>query len=176
MTEDKPRWEFNRLHSAFYQMFLCSQLMSSTRLAALSTSWGKNNLQITTICRKECWWGAESKNVERRDVMAPAPWVVRSRERQTVSKHSPRQGTEWKWWARPLGKDNPGRYPQAWGYGHGGGGVFGNIEKGSLCPGVWAPNCPLLGFHTGIAGDCPGGCIASSASPVSRGEADKLGQ
>lgn len=51
--------------------------------------------------------------------MTPAPWVGRSREGQIVSKHSSCQGTEWKWWARRPGKDNPGRYPQAWGYGYG---------------------------------------------------------
>lgn len=119
MTEDKTRWEFNGLHSAFYQMVVRSQLMSSTKLTALSTCWGENNLQIPTICRKECWWGAESKDAERQDIMTPAPQIGRSGEGQTVPKHSSCRGTEWKWWARPLGKDNPGRYPQIWGYGAG---------------------------------------------------------
>lgn len=65
MTENKPWWKLNGLNSVFYQMFFCSELISSTRLAALSICWGKINLQIPTICRKECWQGTESKKYRK---------------------------------------------------------------------------------------------------------------
>ena len=152
-------------------MFLCSELMSSTRLAALSTCWGKTNLQMPTICRKACWWSAESKNAGRQDIMTPASWVGRSTEGQTVSKHSSCQGTEWKWWPRPLGKDNPGRYSWAWGYGAR---KFLGTLRRALSASVFEHFQCLFSSRIAYSNskECPSGCIASSASPGSRGEAD----
>lgn len=111
-------------------MFLCFELMSSTRLAALSTCWGKNNLQIPTFRREECWWGAESKNTERQDII-------------TLAKCSSHQGTERKRWAGPLGKDNPGRYPRVCGHGDGPGKFLGELRRALSASVSEHPQCPL---------------------------------
>lgn len=142
MTEDKPQWEFNGLYSAFYQMFLCSELMSSTRLVALSTCWGKNNLQIPTICRKEHWWGAESK--KRRKTGYNDSSLLGGYERGGVdgiqTQFTLRDRMEvvgqTSWEGQPR-KRPSGMGVWAWGWE-----VFGNIEKGSSCISVWAPSVP----------------------------------
>lgn len=125
-------------------MFLHFELMSSTRIAALSTCWGENNLQIPAFCRKECWWGTESKNTERQDIM-------------TRAKCSSHQGTEWKWWTGPLGKDNPGRYPGVWGYGYGAGKFLGELRRALSASVSEHPQCPSSirtthGKSRGLAG------------------------
>lgn len=115
MTENKPWWKLNGLNSAFYQMFFCSELMSSTRLAALSVCWGKINLQIPTICRKDVGRAQNQKNTERRDIKTPAPSVGRSGGEYTISNREPAEGQ-----SRSGGPDLLRRTTREGSLGHGG--------------------------------------------------------